>query len=114
MTTPLLEADQLVAWARHDLEAVRGRVFLARDVDGFVGDDSVHFELEPPAKVRVIGGQITHWVDDWIDPYWDIELVVPHPQLVGVRSLWCAGICYRLNGERERSDLVGVERPTGA
>jgi hypothetical protein len=79
------------------------KILLARFVIGYKGDNSVEIYLDQPARVRVLEtsnaeSDIFHWNDDWCDPYWDIELLEPHPQLEGVRSLWVDGPSRNIDG----------------
>jgi hypothetical protein len=104
---------ELESIARADYKAVSGGVFLAHSLTGYLGDSQDTTDICPavPAKVRIIGGPILCWHDDWLDPLWDIELAEPHPSIPEGSSMWVSGICYSTKGETECSDLVGVERP---
>ena len=93
-----------------DYRAHVGREVLVRTVSGYVGMDSVEVHLDPPARMRIDSTPETavkRWCDDWCDPYWDVTLVEPHPQLVDVRSMWMHGPSHHLDGIRsEGSDLA--------
>ncbi|WP_321935354.1 hypothetical protein [Paraburkholderia sp. J8-2] len=95
-----------------DYQQMLGKIVLVRVVSGYRGTDSVDVRLNPPAKVRVARTEepsLKHWNDDWCDPYWEVELVEPHPQLEGIRSIWISGNCYHLDGQQTNvSDVISV------
>jgi hypothetical protein len=75
-----------------------GKVLLAYELDGYIGDtcfsDTFHFKI--PIRVRVVktGAGLYHRVDDWFDPYWDVVILDNrHPELPaeGLRSGWVFG-----------------------
>ena len=86
-----------------------GKILEVKHVQGYVNDDSVEANCNPPAKVRVLPcthpEDLKHQVDEWLDPYWDVELVEPHPELEGVRSLWIYGISYNTK-TGEKSGII--------
>jgi hypothetical protein len=97
------EAEQR---AQQDFEAVRGKVLLVHEVDGFNSDgDTTWVRLRTPARVRVgptDPQDIIRWMDEkWLDPIWNVSLVEPHPQLTDIRSLWMYGNSYSLDGGTE-------------
>ncbi len=90
-----------------------GKILLVSRLTAYLGDtdDQGEFSFDPPIRVRVEPEAdktaITHQVDDWIDPYWDVEIVeTNHPQLPkeGLRSAWIFGPSINVKtGEREPS-----------
>jgi len=98
------KSDELEARAISAFYATKGRVFRADFITGYNdNDDSVDIYPDPPALVRVIEtarDSILRWQDDWLDPYWDVELVEPHPQLEGIRSLCVDGPSYNVKDGR--------------
>jgi hypothetical protein len=79
-----------------------GSVILVDYLTAYRGDtdnqDAYHFD--PPLAVRVLPaepGDLAHWVDEWLDPYWDVEVVDrSHPQLPpeGLRGAYVYGTSY--------------------
>jgi hypothetical protein len=90
--------------ARIDLALNLGCVFLVSAVTGYRGDDQADVCLDPPARMRVVGGTPWHWTcDDWLDPDWDMDLVDPHPQLEGMGAFWVGAVSY--NPKRGESQV---------
>jgi hypothetical protein len=83
-----------------DYKAVLGRQILVAELNGYVDDDLHDFSLASSALVKVVGTDkqdLFHQVDrEWIDPYWNLELLEPHPDLKDARSLWMFGTSYSL------------------
>lgn len=84
-----------------DFKEIEGREILVSHLTGYKGDDSIDFDLATPARVRVTAtpeSDLFHQIDDWVDPYWNLVLVEPHPELADVRSLWMFGHSYSVKG----------------
>lgn len=95
---------EIEAWAFGDYEEVLGKTIFVTFVTGYVGNDTVDFSLKKPAKVKVVKTSresILHWNGEWLDPYWELELVEPHPELKEGRSFWMFGDSYSLDGKYE-------------
>jgi hypothetical protein len=79
------------------------KILLVTLVEGCKDDDIAEFSCDPPARVRVMETRkddIDHWTDsEWCDPYWDVELVEPHPSLDGASGLWVYGISHSISGQ---------------
>lgn len=107
---------QLERITASDLTAIQGGTFLAHALQGYLGPDSsdyVALVLDPPARVRVTGGETDVWNDrTWLDTLWDVEVVQPHPDIPAGSRLWTDGISYSLDGKSQESGLVGVARPS--
>ncbi len=106
--------EELQQRAAADLQAVMGRVFLAHELSGYMGDDgcdTVFLHFDPPAKVRVVDGITDRWNDEWLDSMWNVDLVEPHPDIPPGSRLSVYGISYSLGGKTEGSRLLGVARP---
>src|SRR5262245_13193775 len=96
--------EEIEKLALDDYEQVLGRVIWVSELSGYRNDDSLELYVKPPAKVKVVStmkDSILHWNDGWLDPYWELELVEPHPQLEGIRSLYMFGDSYSLTGRME-------------
>ena len=96
MRIPKAERERLELLALQQYMDAVDTVIEAECVIGYRDHDSVEVYCWPPAKVRVVATtdiehDIYHWNDNYLDPYWDVELVEPHPQLEGLRSLWIDG-----------------------
>jgi hypothetical protein len=95
--------DKIEELCLAEYEAHKYKIILATLVNGWNDHDhSVEVFCDPPARLRVQEtrkNDIQHWNDDWCDPYWDVELVEPHPALENIRSLWVFGISHSLTGE---------------
>ena len=95
---------QAERFAQDDYQTALGTVIEAPCVYGYREEDSVDIQCDPPARVRVIAtppDDLAHWCDDWLDPYWNVELAEPDSRLDGVRSLWVFAPSYNVKtGER--------------
>lgn len=89
---------------RADYEAIRGKVILVRDLTAYVGDtdNQQDFHFDPPIAVLVDNDidedSLLHDTGTHLDPYWDVTVVVTHPDLPpeGVRSPFVYGHSYDL------------------
>lgn len=113
--TLILKAS-LEATAKAHHAAHLGKILLCREVTGYNDkDDSVDVICDPPARMRVcsaMAGDLEHWNDNWLDPYWDVTPVEPHPALDGIRSLWVFGTSYCTDGSIKPTTTWEVERTT--
>lgn len=79
------------------------KILLVTLVEGYKDDDIAEFFCDPPARVRVTETReddIDHWTDsEWCDPYWDVELVEPHPTLSDASDFWVYGISHSIDGK---------------
>jgi len=107
--------ETILAQVRSDHQQLQGKFIQLPEVFGYIEEDLRHFHLEPPATFRVLKSDdqaLVHWNDKWCDPYWDLELVSPHPELTGVRSFFCHGHSYQLgSGRAERTCLTIQSEP---
>ena len=123
----IVEEDPASQFVLKDYKSHAGKILLVRHIVGYVGDTDNQVELsfpaECPLRVRVETGQdkvpeqgLFHRVDEWMDPYWDVEVVdLDHPSLPkeGLRSAYIFGNSYNLEtGQIGRSSFrVEEESP---
>ena len=84
--------------ALEDFNAVVGKELTVRMVSGYnENDDSVDVD-GIPIRVTVdnTSFSLDHWVDEYLDPYWDVTPVGEYPELAGLRSFWTFGPSYRV------------------
>ena len=93
-----------------------GKVVMVRELTAYPGtsDDSQDFVFDPPLAVRVLPSsskEVIHWVDEWLDPYWDVEIVdTAHPNLPdGLEHPWMFGISYNTEDGKFDGDGFHVE-----
>ena len=108
---------QAIEWALDDYRRVAGRVLQARSITGYIDDNSVDIDVphdQPPLRVLVLPmdqSGILHWNDEWLDPYWDVDLVEPHPSIPeGFRTGWLHGTSYNVKTGAVQRDRTLVER----
>lgn len=97
--------------ALQEHEAVRGRCFRVPWVYGYKGEDSVDVHLDPPVLVRILKtseGDVCHWNDEWLDPFWDVEVLEQRQELEDVRSTWVHGTSYSIAGDQQAFEGVPV------
>ncbi len=94
-----------------DYHAVAGKVVLLSEVECYDdSDNSVTVTCDPPAIARISRYQdrpslrenVCRWTDDsHCDPYWNIEILEPHPAFANVRPSWVYGTCRSTDGTVE-------------
>ena len=104
------ECEDIVV-KEHD--ALVGKLIAAKTLTGYLGvsDEQVELFFKEPIIVRVCPMKaedgVIHYTDDWIDPYWDVEIVdEKHSELpaAGLRSCWVFGHSINTKtGERTMS-----------
>jgi len=92
-----------------DYEAHKNKILLATRVECYISEDQLTIDCDPPARVRVRDrvpeNDIRRWTDaEWCDPYWDVDLVEPHPALDRASSMWVYGISRSIDGEIQGGD----------
>jgi len=101
--------EDIEKWALEDYKKVVGKTFFVQEFSAYYMDSSIDFSLEEPLKVKVVKTpemDILHWNDEWLDPYWDLEILkipeqmlVDHPKLKELRSPYMFGDSYSLDGK---------------
>jgi hypothetical protein len=108
---------QLETRAMREYHEHIGKAILADCVYGYRDEDYFDTPLSKPALVRVAPtaeADIVRWCDGHIDPYWDVELLVPHRELVGVTNLWIDGTSHCIDGSSEPNPWVVVSNVRSA
>lgn len=106
--------EEAIRRAEEEFERVLDKTLLVDHLVGYIGyGDAIDFYPDPPARVRVVDGTLDHWLDEWLDPYWDVELVEPHPDIPEeADSFWMYGTSY--NTITDQVDHCGWrEEPEG-
>ncbi len=93
--------DEAYAMARADFQAALGTILRPAYVYGFKDEDTSDAYTDGTVALRVIATpreDLEHTVDDWLDPYWNVEVVEdPGGLLAGMRSLWTYGPSYQFD-----------------
>jgi hypothetical protein len=90
-----LEAESM---ALADYQKALGKEITVTMITGYQGDDSVDVD-GVLIRVRVIEtpeNDLCHWVDEYLDPYWNVEPLDTVPLIEGLRSFWTFGPSYRV------------------
>lgn len=109
---------ELEATALKEFADAQGKYFLVSSLCGYVGNDSVDLTCDPPILVKLTASSrkddILHWNGDWLDPYWNVELITPRPAyLKEVRSTWIDGPSHNVHTrERDWPGITPVSRLT--
>lgn len=95
-------STELEEIALKEFSEYKGKILLATVLLGYENDDSKSWHVDPPILVRVLEtdkSSIFHWNDDWLDPYWDVELLEDRPEFKNASSFYVDGPSRNLNGE---------------
>lgn len=108
--------DEAITKARVDFANVVGTVIEAPTLYGYSEEDSHEWHYDEPIRVLVLPTRdedITRVCDNFVDPYWDVEVVEstlkpeaqrftwngqPRPLPSDARSFWVDGISYQFTG----------------
>ena len=88
---------ELEAKAVADFKAMVGEIITVTSVTGYDDhDNSQDFYGEFKVKVTSTPeSDIRHWCDEFLDPYWNVDIVEPVPDVLkGCRSFWTYGPSY--------------------
>lgn len=108
------EAAEARATAEYD--ALVGKDVRVTAISGYRDDDNCHdLTLDPPALVRInqtSDDDIKRWIDEWLDPVYNVTVVEPHPQIAAdMRSCWIHGTSYnRKTGKTQPGDIVAEQK----
>ena len=101
--------DQLKKWALADYEEVLGKEIFVSEFTAYINNDSIDFNVSPPVKAKVVKTpelDIIHLNSEWLDPYWNIEILeIPpavwakHPELEKITSAYMFGDSYSIDGK---------------
>ena len=106
---------ELEQQAINDYENYAEKAILLSCVEGYIGDDSISIQLDPPAIAvvdnnsnnRSLIDNLHHWTnDEHLDPYYDVTVVGNDSRLAGIRSTWTWGPCLSTDGKIEAPDFV--------
>jgi hypothetical protein len=97
--------------ANQEFKAHLGKLLKVEYLCGYSDNDSADVACE--AIVRVVPTpetDILHWNDEWLDPYWDVELIEGDERARSLRSIWIDGPSHNaLTGKREwRAEVVSL------
>lgn len=84
------------AHAEH--KAYEGRLIRVVDIQAYLLDTCDYCDVSAECVVQVRSRQEAdpHWVDEWLDPYWDVD-IVEHPQKDNIEHAWIYGRSYRVD-----------------
>lgn len=108
--TDVVDKKELERRAMVDYLQVAGKVVLASEIECYDHQGfSVTVDCDPPAVVRIapyrtsqIFDDVIRWADKThIDPYYDVEVLEPHPALAGLRPSWMHGPSLGTDGTKE-------------
>lgn len=98
MISPELRAEA-ERRALEDFNAAVGKEITVQMISGYNdSDDGVDVD-GVSIRVRVDSTKnvsLDHWVDEYLDPYWDVTPIGEYPELTGLRSFWTFGPSYRV------------------
>lgn len=97
MTTLELESK-----AVDDYKKALGTVITVTTLSGYNEHDDCIAVDGIPFEVRVLDtpeSDLRHWVDEYLDPYWNVEPVKEYAELNPLRSFWTYGPSYVLARE---------------
>lgn len=83
--------------ALEDFRKALGTIVEVQIISGYNEHDDCIAVDGIPVKVRVCStpeSDLLHWVDNFLDPYWNVEPVEQISELAGLRSFWTYGPSY--------------------
>lgn len=122
--TESLTRETLENKALKDYESVSGKIIYPVWVTFSSEDEeSNDFYVGGETPLRVIPNQsertILHWNNEWLDPYWDLELIGTIPELEHLKNplFWTHGKSYHLPKKigrtpKEDTSIIYLQPPT--
>jgi len=108
--------EQIEAQAWDDYSLLLGDTILVTQIDSYRDNDHVVIDLDPPVRCTVLPtpeADVVRWLDEWLDPYWNVQPLEQRPELAGTRGWWVYGPSYNLT-TGERTPGSWEERPAPA
>ena len=105
----MLSKEEVEAKARAEYEAHLGKEVEVKAITCYANFSTFDIALDPPAKVRVEKTRtedVLRWMDEHLDPVWDVTLLQPHPQLENMESFWIYATSYTLDGSTSPGDVI--------
>lgn len=88
--------------AKADFQRAVGTIVTVNMISGYNERDDSEDRDGCNIRVRVcptVETDITHWVDEYLDPYWNVEPLDNPPELDGLRSFWTFGPSYQVTAD---------------
>lgn len=102
--------DELSNEAWHDYHMVLDSVIEVHTIDAKRDEDHVVIALDPPLKARVVTTteyEVVRWLNEWLDPVWNVLPLEQRPELAGTTSWWVFGPSYNvMTGARSDGSYV--------
>ena len=93
-------SEEAVNNAMLDYKTFLGKPVMPTIISGYRGDDQIDVQVDGKVIVKVVetsADDIAHWNDDFLDPYWNIEIIDdPQGLCEGLRSAWIFGRSYQV------------------
>ena len=80
-----------------DYKRALGKTFAVSEVDGYEDSDSTTVQGDIVVKVlKTSEDDVCHGDDEYIDPYWNVEVLSGPPRALALRSTWVYGPTYKV------------------
>jgi hypothetical protein len=111
-----LDPKYLELLAEEEYEQFKNCLVRVQALNGYadnVASDTFYPDMfEKPVIVRIQKADkerdLHHWMDEWLDPIYPVEIVERGDLPEGLRSCWIYGICRSLDGRFESGDIYAV------
>lgn len=104
-----MDKQELEQAAVADYTRLLGKVVPVFHISGYIGEDSTDLSCSGvvvrilPSPLEQVAGR---WMDEWLDPIYEVELVERGNLPEGFRSPWIYGTSRSLTGLTDGSDLI--------